>query len=70
MKNFTFGKWNTKLLYPLMMGFCSFLTLISNKMLRTVETGAGKHFYQKPFLVAWVMNKNIVGWSKVQIFVL
>ena len=60
MKNFTFGKWNTKLLYPLMMGFCSFLTLISNKMLRTVETGTGKHFYQKSFLVAWVMTLSEV----------
>ena len=43
-----------------MMGFCSFLTLISNKMLRTVETGTGKHFYQKPFLVAWVMTLSEV----------
>ena len=60
MKNFTLGKWNTKLLYPLLMGFCSFLTLISNKLLRTVEYAPDKHFYQKPFLVAWVMTLSEV----------
>ena len=42
------------------MGFCSFITLLSNKTLRIVPTSTEKFFYQKPFLVAWVMTLSEV----------
>ena len=60
MKKLSLGEWNTKLIYPLLMGFCSFITLLSNKTLRIVKTSGGKLFYQKPFLVAWVMTLSEV----------
>ena len=60
MIRFSHGKWNTKLIYPLLMGFCSFITLLSNITLRIVPTSTEKFFYQKPFLVAWVMTLSEV----------
>ena len=36
MNTVNLGTWNTKLIYPLLMGFFSFLTLLSYKALRTV----------------------------------
>ena len=59
-KLFGIGKLTNKLIFPLLMGLFSFFSLISYKGLRNVyyvnASGAKKHFYQKPFLVAWVMS--------------
>ena len=60
IKLFEIGKLTSKLLFPLLMVLFSFLSLMSYKGLRNVyyinTSGAKTHFYQKPFLVAWVMS--------------
>ena len=60
IKLFGIGKLTSKLLFPLLMVLFSFLSLMSYKGLRNVyyinTSGAKTHFYQKPFLVAWVMS--------------
>ena len=64
-KLFRIGKITNKLMYPLLMGFFSFLSLISYKGLRKVYYYNGyqekKYFYQKPFLVAWVMSLSEIA---------
>ena len=58
MSTVNLGTWN--LIYPLLMGFFSFLTLLSYKALRTVtyySTSAktDRNFYRKPFLISWIL---------------
>ena len=61
MSTVNLGTWNTKLIYPLLMGFFSFLTFLSYKALRTVTYFSNsqkkdRNFNQKPFLIAWILS--------------